>query len=102
MLEMLVTNYLLAALDIQESFSCHQAILPSKTKGIPLFCLLSCRASAACLKIFAGLLSDCILPLNFLSNPGSFACLPTPAPRSQEEICKELFCSLCSADTTEF
>ena len=89
MLEMLVTNYLLAALDIQDSFSCHQAILSSKTRKVPLFRLLSCRVSAACLKISAGLLSGCILPLNFLLNPASFACLPMPAPRSQEECVKK-------------
>ena len=67
---MLVTNYLLAALDIWISFSCLQAILSSKTRKIPLFCLLSCRVSAARPKISAGLLPGCILPHNFL------ACLP--------------------------
>lgn len=99
MLEMSVTNYLLTALDIQDSVSCHQVILSSKTREIPVFHLLSCSVSAACLKLSAGLLSGCTLPLHFLSHPASFPCLPVPASTSQEEICEEKFCSPCSADS---
>lgn len=81
-LEMLMMNCLLAILAIQASFNSHQGIWPSKSRKIPYFISW---AVEFLLHVSRFLRGCCILPLNLLSNPASFACLPMPAPRSQEE-----------------